>query len=501
MQMLQTKCSTLGKYILIKTLGSGYNSKVKLSYDPTTNQYFAIKMIKHSHPKLSLKTIRSEIEVLTNLRHPNILNLVEFYETIDYVKKNGESYKVVAIVLELIPGGELFEYIASSGRFSEEIARTYFHILIETIEYCHSQGIVHRDLKAENLLMDADFNLRVADFGFSALLSGKDGSGQLYTVLGTESYMAPEIHLRQPYSGPSVDLFACAVILFIMVSGNPPFIKADPKSDAHYKLFCINMPETFWDAHEKNKPKENGKNFYSNEFKSLLTAMFALDPAVRLTLPEIKAHRWYNGPTKSLKDLQLEFSERKKKVDEHVQKQRKAKREQKLIAKTQVSNLAAGTFNGIRPFRKLESQTLETDDSIREQISTKVNFNIKRTMEAYQGTIGLKATSEVFSVLSPDMLLSFVVLGCQTCLNEFSVSENSYKIKGRAIKEEGTCNLNILITRVDDITCCIEFHRKGGNVWAFYKVVEEIKDKLPVCEIEEEKENKTEAESESEKKD
>jgi len=103
-----------------------------LSYDPVANQYYAIKMIKHSHPKLSLKTIRSEIEVLTNLRHPNILNLIEFYESIDYVKKNGESYKVVAIVLELIPGGELFEYIASSGRFSEEIARTYFHILIES---------------------------------------------------------------------------------------------------------------------------------------------------------------------------------------------------------------------------------------------------------------------------------------------------------------------------------------------------------------------------------
>lgn len=496
MQVLQTKCSTLGKYILIKTLGSGYNSKVKLSYDPTTNQYYAIKMIKHSHPKLSLKTIRSEIEVLTSLRHPNILNLVEFYETIDYVKKNGESYKVVAIVLELIPGGELFEYIASSGRFSEEVARTYFHILIETIEYCHSQGIVHRDLKAENLLMDADFNLRVADFGFSSLLSGKDGSGQLYTVLGTESYMAPEIHLRQPYSGPSVDLFACAVILFIMVSGNPPFIKADPKSDAHYKLFCINMPETFWEAHEKNKPKEVGKNFYSNEFKSLLTAMFALDPAVRLTLPEIKAHRWYNGPTKSLKDLQLEFSERKLRVDEHVQKQRKAKREQKLLAKTQVSNLAGGTFTGIRPFRELKIQTFEADDSIREQIGTKVDFSSKRTMELYQGTIGMKATSEVFSVLSPDMILSFLVLGSQTCLNEFTVSENSYKIKGKVIKEEGTCNLNILITKVDDSTCCIEFHRKGGNVWAFYKVVEEIKDKLPVCEIVEEKETKSEAEGE-----
>jgi len=109
--------------------------RVKLSYDPSADQYVAIKTIKHSHPKLSLKTIRSEIEVLSNLKHPHILNLVEFYEEIDYVKKNGTSYKVVAIVLELIPGGELFEYIVSSGRFSEEIARTYFQVLVKSIPF------------------------------------------------------------------------------------------------------------------------------------------------------------------------------------------------------------------------------------------------------------------------------------------------------------------------------------------------------------------------------
>lgn len=144
---IQNKCSTVGNYMLIKTLGSGYNSKyfyplssplftlfyrVKLCRDLTTNQYYAMKLIKHSHPKLSLKTIRSEIGILSSLKHRNIVNLVEFHEDAEYIKKNGSSYKVVAIVLELIPGGELFEYIASSGRFSDAVARTYFQLLIQS---------------------------------------------------------------------------------------------------------------------------------------------------------------------------------------------------------------------------------------------------------------------------------------------------------------------------------------------------------------------------------
>jgi serine/threonine protein kinase len=80
--------------------------------------------------------------------------------------------------------------------------------------------------------------LKVADFGFATLLPGKDGSGQLHTVLGTEQYMAPEIHQEKPYSGVSVDLFAVAVILFIFIGRSPPFKKADPTNDSYYKLFC-----------------------------------------------------------------------------------------------------------------------------------------------------------------------------------------------------------------------------------------------------------------------
>lgn len=95
------------------------------------------------------------------------------------------------ISMELAKGGELFEYVAQTGTFSEIVARSYFKQLINALEYCHSQGICHRDLKPENLLFDDFFNLKLCDFGFSTFVGGRDESGWLHTVLGTESYMSP----------------------------------------------------------------------------------------------------------------------------------------------------------------------------------------------------------------------------------------------------------------------------------------------------------------------
>jgi serine/threonine protein kinase len=96
---------------------------------------------------------------------------------------------VLAIILEYAEGGEIFEYIAICGKFSEDVARTYFHMLIEALEYIHSKGICHRDIKPENILLDKDFILKLTDFGFGTYLS----RGELKTYLGTEGYMAPEI--------------------------------------------------------------------------------------------------------------------------------------------------------------------------------------------------------------------------------------------------------------------------------------------------------------------
>jgi len=122
--------------------------------------------------------------------------------------------------------------------------------MIEGLAYIHGKGICHRDMKPENVLYDEQFNLKLADFGFSTLLAGKDGSGLLHTVLGTESYMAPEINAKLPYQGNSVDLFASSIILFILYAGTPPFSKAETK-DPYYKLLCTNKYDTFWTAHSK----------------------------------------------------------------------------------------------------------------------------------------------------------------------------------------------------------------------------------------------------------
>jgi serine/threonine protein kinase len=458
MQSNKNKYPTCGKYVLVKTLGTGYNSRVKLGYDPSVNKYFAVKMIRHSHPSLNMKTLKKEIEILQALSHSNIVNLIEFHESIDYVKKNGQSYKVVSIIMELVPNGELFEYVADSGRFSEKVARTYFRILIDTLEYCHNQGITHRDLKPENLLFDADFNLKVADFGFATLLAGKDGSGQLHTILGTESYMAPEIHLRQPYNGPAVDLFASAIILFILISGTPPFAKADPKNDPHYKLLCINRHETFWKAHERNKPKDNGQNFYSEDFKNLMNSMLALDPAVRLSLAEVKNHAWYQGPVCDMEEIKHEFAARKQKVDEELQRQKEAKQKQKLMAKVQTNNYAPNAFGGVKPFRSLET---EMEDAIKKQLDNRVDFDVKREVRDYEDHGAFKAYTEVFTVMTPDFMFKLLCSLAQANFNEFSVSKDSYKIKGKAIKDEGSSNLSIEITKVDENTSCIEFHKKS----------------------------------------
>jgi serine/threonine protein kinase len=115
-------------------------------------------------------------------------------------------------------------------------------------------------------LFDSNFILKLADFGFSKACE----AGKLNTYLGTESYMAPEIHLKNPYDGKSVDLFAAAIVLFIMYSGTPAFGKALP-SDPYYKLLYTNKQKTFWAAHSRNKPGK--QKYYSNEFRDLIQKM------------------------------------------------------------------------------------------------------------------------------------------------------------------------------------------------------------------------------------
>lgn len=301
--------TTLGKYTLLRTLGTGANSKVKLAVDPETKAYYAIKILKKGNPNLDakfLELVMTVVETMSHLSHPNILNMVEYSKQGVVKKSDGKSEEVIYIVLELAQGGELFDYVAQTGRYEENIARFYFNQMLEGLDYVHKRGVTHRDLKPENLLYDGYFNLKIADFGFAAPLMGRDGSGYQKTKLGTESYMAPEIHMRKAYNGASVDLFASGIILFIMITQHPPFTVAKPE-DPFYKLICANRHDLFWKAHSKSKPA----GFFSEEFKNLINGLLQFDPSHRPSMAEVKEHPWMKGSMATLEEAQQEFLSRK----------------------------------------------------------------------------------------------------------------------------------------------------------------------------------------------
>jgi len=483
--------ATLGPYVLIRTLGSGGTSKVKLGFDPKNKKYYAIKIIKPDHMSENKEGIEKEIKMLSSLQHPNIVNMIEVQENAEYQKKSGETYRVMAIVLELVSGGDLFEFVAHSGRFSETVSRTYFKILIETVQFCHEQGITHRDLKPENVLLDENFNIKLTDFGTATFLCGQNHDEKLFTQTGTDQYMAPEMHFGDGYSGAAIDVFACGVILFLLVSGHPPFVKADPRSDTYYKSFCKNKSKSFWNKHESTKAKEDDEDFYSPEFRDLIDGMLAPLAEDRLTIEQVKQHPWFNGPTISMEDLKKEFSCRKKKVDMELEKIRQIRKSSKENIITQVEgqvqdcdceyqeNEEKGTSNNLDNTRSLVEIELE------QRIDSKVDLKQERIAREYKNSEdGYRPLTEMFCVATVKEAFLYVCLASQAVFNEFYAYDGEYKIKGKLLKDLGNCNMNILISKVDADTCCIEFHRNKGNSWIFSQAVKDLKEKITSLQLE-----------------
>ena len=230
---------------------------------------------KYKKETATLDTLKHELGIMKALDHENLVKLVSVRENATYKDENETTSSCFAIVLEYVGGGELFDFVAETGKFSETVSRTYFHQMMNGLHYMQQKGFAHRDIKPENLLLSHMYILKVADFGFSTLLKGKDGSGVLRTKLGTEGYMAPEIPSKK-YEGKSVDIFAAGVILFIMYAGNPPFEKATP-NDPYYKILKDKKYDIFWKAHSRKRPV----GFFSESFRDLFVRMVAFDPAER----------------------------------------------------------------------------------------------------------------------------------------------------------------------------------------------------------------------------
>ncbi|CAM8955677.1 unnamed protein product [Rhodiola kirilowii] len=210
----------VGKYEIGRTIGEGSFAKVKFARDVETGEFVAIKVIdkekalKHKITDL----IEKEITTMKLIKHPNVIRLLEVLA----------SRTKIFIVLEYASGGDLFDKIANEGRLKEDEARRFFQQLMHAIDYIHSRGVCHRDLKLENVLLDGSSNIKVSDFGFSAVSLQDDDSYSLFhTACGSPNYVAPEILTNKGYDGATADVWSCGVILFAMLAGYLPFEDAN----------------------------------------------------------------------------------------------------------------------------------------------------------------------------------------------------------------------------------------------------------------------------------
>uniref|UniRef100_A0A8D3DV48 MAP/microtubule affinity-regulating kinase 3 n=1 Tax=Scophthalmus maximus TaxID=52904 RepID=A0A8D3DV48_SCOMX len=257
----------VGNYRLMKTIGKGNFAKVKLARHIGTGREVAVKIIdKTQLNPTSLQKLFREVRIMKILNHPNIVKLFEVIET----------EKTLYLVMEYASGGEVFDYLVAHGRMKEKEARAKFRQIVSAVQFCHQKHIVHRDLKAENLLLDADMNIKIADFGFSNEFTV---GGKLDTFCGSPPYAAPELFQGKKYDGPEVDVWSLGVILYTLVSGSLPFDGQNLKELRERVL----------------RGKYRIPFYMSTDCENLLKRFLVLSPGKRGTLEQIMKDRWINA--------------------------------------------------------------------------------------------------------------------------------------------------------------------------------------------------------------
>ncbi|KAJ1433515.1 Serine/threonine-protein kinase, active site [Sesbania bispinosa] len=289
----------VGKYRLGRTIGEGTFSKVKLAVNGNNGEKVAIKVIdKHMVMESNLKNqakphlcppfsftnllftffnqykghphhifqVQREIRTMKLLHHPNI---VRIHEVI------GTKTKIY-IVMEYVSGGHLLDKLSYSKKLNECEARKIFQQLIDAVDYCHNRGVYHRDLKPENLLLDSKGNLKVSDFGLSALKKPND---VLNTRCGSPCYVAPELLMSKGYEGAAADVWSCGVILYELLAGFLPF--DDQNLMSLYHKIC--------------RAEYICPPWFTQSQKKLITKILEPRPAKRITMPDIIEDEWFQA--------------------------------------------------------------------------------------------------------------------------------------------------------------------------------------------------------------
>ena len=256
--------TNLSYYKIGRSIGHGAFGKVNIALHVLSGHIVAIKSFNKIKKTFPMNKILYEIKLLKKLRsHKNIIKYFEHFE----------NEKHFFIVMENICGGNLLNAINKMSKFSESMAKNIFKQLIETIKYLHSIGIVHRDIKPDNILLDLDSTIKLCDFGVSKEVK----EGQLLTdSCGTPAFVAPEILKDSPYNPYMTDIWSSGVVLYAMITGFFPF-RGVNETELHKNILSGAFP----------KLKD-----VSNELKDLLNKILEVNPNKRITIDNILKHPW-----------------------------------------------------------------------------------------------------------------------------------------------------------------------------------------------------------------
>ncbi|XP_075564944.1 serine/threonine-protein kinase DCLK2 isoform X2 [Pelecanus crispus] len=284
------KCSgsstILEKYKVGKVIGDGNFAVVKECVERSTGKEFALKIIDKAKCCGKEHLIENEVSILRRVKHPNIIMLIEEMDT------QTELY----LVMELVKGGDLFDAITSSTKYTERDGSAMVYNLASALKYLHGLNIVHRDIKPENLLVceypDGTKSLKLGDFGLATVVEGP-----LYTVCGTPTYVAPEIIAETGY-GLKVDIWAAGVITYILLCGFPPFRSENNLQEDLFDQILVGkleFPSPYWDN-------------ITDSAKELISLMLHVNAEARYTAAQILSHPWVSDDASQENNMQAEVT-------------------------------------------------------------------------------------------------------------------------------------------------------------------------------------------------
>ncbi|XP_016411038.1 serine/threonine-protein kinase DCLK2-like isoform X8 [Sinocyclocheilus rhinocerous] len=289
----------MDKYKIGKVIGDGNFAVVKECVERSTGKEFALKIIDKNKCRGKEHLIECEVAVLRRVKHPNIIMLIEEVDT------PTELY----LVMELVKGGDLFDAITSSTKYTERDASVMVFNLAAALKYLHRMCIVHRDIKPENLLVceypNGTKTLKLGDFGLATVVEGP-----LYTVCGTPTYVAPEIIAESGY-GLKVDIWAAGVITYILLCGFPPFRSENNlQEDLFDQILAgrLDFPSPFWDN-------------ITDSAKELIGHMLQVNVEARYTGEDVLSHPWVTDDAAMENNMKMEVAGKLKKHFNSVQKQ------------------------------------------------------------------------------------------------------------------------------------------------------------------------------------